>query len=123
LRQTRLTVFLADRAAKQGLEGPSNPAGIGAGQVGAGDQRVSRQCPPLIGTQGRAPPLGRLPVRRLEPRPWHIDLGLAERAHQRARPAPVPVAGNASTPIGARPPIARASQHRIKLAPDQLFDE
>ena len=78
---------LADRAAEQGAERPAHPARIGAGEVGAGDQRVGGERAALIGPQRLALPLRRLAIGGVQPGARHRDLGLAEGARQRARPA------------------------------------
>ena len=48
---------LADRAAEQGGERAAHPARVGAGKIGAGDQRVGSLRAPLIGPQRLALPL------------------------------------------------------------------
>jgi hypothetical protein len=74
-----------------------------------------------------------LPFRRLaagivQPGGWHRDLGLPERARQRANPAAMPMARNnccriLSFRMPGSPAIARARQCRVKLAANHLFDQ
>jgi hypothetical protein len=51
LRQSRPDDVLAHRAAKQRCERAAHPAGVGAGQISARDQRVGSNGPALIGAR------------------------------------------------------------------------
>ena len=69
---------LAHRAAKQGAKRAAYPARIGAGQIGARDQRVGSERAALIGPQCLALPFRRLAVGSVQPGARHVDLDLAE---------------------------------------------
>ena len=72
-RQTRLTRVLTHRAAEQRCQRPAHPACVGAGEIGAGDQRVGSQRAALIGPQRRTLPFGRPAVGGVQPGARHID--------------------------------------------------
>src|SRR6516164_2252776 len=77
--------------------------------------------------------IGSLPFRRfaagtVQPGARHRNLGLPERACQRANPAAMPMARNNCCRIPTfrmpgSPAIARPSQSRIKLAANHLLDQ
>ena len=121
--------ILADRAAKQGRERAAHPACIGAGKVGARDQRVGNKRAPLIGPQRLALPLRRLAIRSVQPGARHLDLHLAEASHQRPRPMAMAVTGDADRLLrfAARrlrmASVARPRQRHVELALDHGMDE
>ena len=119
---------LADRAAEQGCERAADPARVGAGEIGAGDQRVGSKRAPLVGPQRLALPLRRLAVGGVEPGARDRDLDPAEGSHQRPRrwPCRWPVAPIAPSPCPRRlrtAGVARARQRRVELALDHPLDE
>src|SRR5438309_837698 len=110
----------------EGRERPAHAARVGAGEVGACDQRIGRQRAPLIGPQRLALPFARLALGSVQPRPWYRDLDRPKRAGQRPPPAAVAMSGHASSFFFAgrlASPITRAGQYRVELAMDQFFDE
>jgi Glycosyl hydrolase family 9 len=75
--------ILAHGAAEQRLQGAAHPARVGAGQVGAGNQRIGRQRAALVGPQHLAVPLPGFAAWSVQPRAWYFDLDATEGAHQR----------------------------------------
>src|SRR6266540_1070420 len=75
--------ILAHGAAEQRLQGAAHPARVGAGQVGAGNQRIGRQRAALVGPQHLAVPLRGFAAWSVQPRAWYFDLDATEGAHQR----------------------------------------
>ena len=113
-------------AAEQGRQRAAHPARVGAGEIGARDQRVGGQRAPLIGPQRLALPFRRLALGGVQPGARHRDLDRPERAGQRPRPAAVAVARNAGSCFIAghlASPVTRPGQRSVELAADQLFDE
>ena len=121
--------ILADRAAKQGSECAAHPACVGAGKVGARDQRVGNKRAPLIGPQRLALPLRRLAIRSVQPGARHLDLHPAEASHQRPRSMAMAVTGDADRLLrfAARrlrmASVARPRQRHVELALDHGMDE
>src|SRR3712207_8355537 len=95
----------------------SDPARVGAGQVGAGDQRLGLAGHPGVAGQDGAAPLPCRAVLGSQPGPRHGDLHPAEGAGQ----PPLPMA----VPMPRRPAalVAPAPQRRFELLLDQLLDE
>ena len=62
---------LANGAAEKGTQGAAYAAGVGAGEVAAGDQRVGGQRAALVGSQRLALPLRCLAVGGVQPRARH----------------------------------------------------
>ena len=89
--------ILADRAAKHRRERPAHPTRVGAGQIGAGNQRIGGLRAPLVSPQRLALPLRRLAVRGVEPGARHRDLDRAKGAQSATAIGAVPVAGNDRT--------------------------
>jgi hypothetical protein len=87
---------------------------VGAGQVGAGDQRIDLARAPAVGRQGLVDPLGRPPVGRVETRARHRHLNRAEAAHHLALAPPVAMARRGHR-AGRRLPIAEPSCRRLLL--------
>ena len=119
---------LADLSTKYAAKCAAHAARIGTGQIRARDQRVGSQRAALIFPQRSALPLRRLSVGSVQPGAWHRDLGLPERAGQRAYPAPMPMAGNNRGPVAIlrrprSPAIAWARQNGVKLAANHLLDQ
>jgi hypothetical protein len=111
LRHTRLTVSLPTsppitlRSARCALRALV-PARY-APAIGASAARVRlRQRPAL--------PLRRLSVRSVQPGAWHRDLGVPERAGQRAYPAPMPMVGNNQGPSLSSAGPARRPTERLQ---------
>src|SRR5205085_3334413 len=75
------------------------PTGVGAGKIGAGNQRIGLLGAPLVSPQRLALPFRGLALRGVEPRPRHCDLHPAKGPQQRARSVTVPVAGDAARAI------------------------
>src|ERR1700680_2798892 len=119
---------LAYLSAKYAAKCAAHAAPIGAGQIRARDQRVGSQRAALIFPQRLALPLRRLAVGSVQPGAWHRDLGLPERAGQRAYPAPMPMAGNSRGHAAIlrrprSPAIAWARQNGVKLTANHLLDQ
>jgi hypothetical protein len=96
--------------------------------VPASDQRVGSPGAALIIPQHLALPFRRLAAGTVQTGAWHRDLGLPERARQRANPASMPMARNNCRQITTfrmpgEPAIARATQSRVKLAANHLLDQ
>src|SRR5947207_15154792 len=94
----------------EGRERPAHAARVGAGEVGACDQRIGRQRAPLIGPQRLALPFARLALGSVQPRPRHFDLDRPECPAQRPRPAAVAAARQADITVNAARlacPVAR----------------
>ena len=116
---------LADRAAEQGCERAADPARVGAGEIGRGDQRVGGQRAPLVGPQRLALPLPGRAIGGVEASARHGDLGRTECPRQGTRAAAVPVpgcAGIASSPHSGAG-VAWAGQNSVELGPDHPLDE
>jgi hypothetical protein len=74
---------LAHGATEQRLQRPPHAARIGAGQVGAGDQRIGSERTALIGSQRLAVLLGGPAIGRLQPGARHgVNAGV--KLHQSA---------------------------------------
>ena len=109
---------LAHRTPEQGGQSALDPPRVGAGQVGARDQRLHLARHPGGARQSDAAPLPRAPALGGHARPRHADLHRAERTQQLALARPVPIAlRRLRIPL-----VAPASQRRFQLLPDQLFD-
>src|SRR5512143_2049910 len=76
---------------EQRRERPADPAGVGAGEIGSGDQRLHLPGHAGISGQHLALPLASPPVRTTDPRPRHCDLDRSERAAEPALAVTVPV--------------------------------
>ena len=100
-RQVRLTVSFDTAPLNKRSQCPPHPARVGAGQIGARDQRLGGECAPLVGRQRLALPFGRLAIGRGQTGARHRDLDRSERAGQRSRPATVAVARNACSSFTA----------------------
>src|ERR1700730_15129927 len=127
-RHTRLTVIFADCTAKHCGQRPAHPTGVGAGKIGAGNQRIGLLGAPLVSPQRRALPFRGLALRGVEPRPRPRELPPAKGPQQRARSVTVPVAGDTAGAIvlGIRlgpASIARPCEHRLELTLDHRLDE
>jgi hypothetical protein len=85
-------------AAEQSRERPADPARVGPGKIGSGDQRVGPFGAPLVGRNGRILPLGRLAIRRFQTRPGHTHRHRPEGSHQSALAMAVPVASPHNRP-------------------------
>jgi hypothetical protein len=83
-----------DRAAEHGCERPAHPTRVGAGKIGAGDQRIDLLGSPLVSPQRFALPFRGLALGSVEPGARHRDLHPAEGPQQRARSVTVPVASD-----------------------------
>src|SRR5438552_14167492 len=84
--------IFADRTAKHRGEPPAYPTGVGAGQIGAGNQRIGLLVAPLVSPQRLALPFRGLALRGVEPRPRHCDLHPAKGPQKRPRSVTVSVA-------------------------------
>ena len=71
---------LAHRTAEQGSQRALDPARVGAGQVGARDQRLDLLGHPGVARQSGAAPLLRAPALGRHARPRHADLRRTKRA-------------------------------------------
>src|SRR6202158_3635586 len=114
-RTTRSETEVALRASRQR---PTHPAGIGAGQIRARDQRIGGQRPALVGAQRLALPFRRLALGRGQPGARHRDLDRPECACQRPRAATVAMARNAGFAFIAghlASLVTRSRQHGVKL--------
>ena len=120
---------LTDRTPEQRSERTPHAAGVGAGKIAAGDQRVGRERATLIGSQRVAFPLGGLAFRSIEPSAGHLELQLPEGPQQRARAMAVPVTSNVrcllriaacSHPTTS---IARAAKRYLKLCFEHRLQE
>ena len=109
---------LANGTAEQRAECPAHPPGVGAGKIGAGDQRLGSPGEPLVGRKRLVTPLQRLGVRLNQPRPRHRHRDRPKGADQ--LPFSMAVAMTAS---GAAPIVAAALQNRRQLGLEQLLDE
>ena len=104
----------------------THPPCIGAGQIGARDQRIGGKRAPLIGPQRLALPFRRLALGRGQPGARHRDLDRPERACQRPRAAAVAMARNAGSFFIAghlASFVTRPCQRSIEFAAKQLFNE
>ena len=121
--------IFADRAAKDGSQRPADPTGIGAGQIGACDQRIGLPGSPLVSPQRRALPFDRSALGGIQPSPRHRDVHATKCPDQRARSMAVPMAGDRRTGSGVLnlglwlSAIARARQYRLELVFDHRLDE
>jgi hypothetical protein len=93
---------------------------LGAGQIGARDQRIGGERAALVTSQHLAVPFSGIAIARLQSSPRHGDLGLAEAAGQRAPAAAVPVTQKVCwSAVGILcAAIPRASERRIELTSD-----
>ena len=82
---------LADCPLEQRHERPAHPPGIGAGEIGPGDQRLHLPGHPGVSGQHLALPLAPRPDGTTDPRPRHRDLDRPERAAEPALAVTVPV--------------------------------
>jgi hypothetical protein len=116
---------LAHGPAEQRNQSAPHPPRIGAGEVGAGNQRIGGERATLIGPQRLAVPFGGPAIGSLQPGARYGDLGFAKAAGQRARAAAVTMANNTCRTgvFLLCPPIASASQRRIQLTADERLDE
>ena len=99
------------------------PPCIGAGEIGARDQRVGGKRAPLIGPQRVALPFRRPALGPGQLGARHRNLDRPERACQRSRAATVAVARNPGPSFIAGHPAsfeARPCQHNVELAAKQL---
>src|ERR1700685_1193017 len=85
---------LANLSAKYTAKRTPHAARIGASKIRTGDQRVGSPGAALIIPQHLALPFRRLAAGTVQTGAWHRDLGLPERARQRANPASMPMARN-----------------------------
>ena len=108
---------LAHRAPEQRAQRAPDPARVGAGQVGAGDQRLHLPRHPGVAGQHGAAPFPRGAVPGVQPGPRHGDLHRPEGAGQPPLPMAVPMARDAAALI------APASKRLGQLLLDQLLDE
>src|SRR6516164_8780840 len=120
---------LTDRTPEQRSERTAYAAGVGAGKIAAGDQRVGRERATLIGSQRVAFPLCGFAFRSIEPSAGHLELQLPEGPQQRARAMAVPVTSNVrcllriaacSHPTTS---IARAAKRYLKLCFEHRLQE
>ena len=109
---------LAHRAPEQRGQRALHPARVGAGQVGAGDQRLDLPGQPGVARQRGAAPLPRAAVLGPQPGARHGDLHRPEGAGQLPLAVAVPMARGARRPL-----VAPAPQRRRQLLLDQLLDE
>src|SRR6516164_4389791 len=121
--------IFSDRTAKDGSERPAHSTAVGAGKIGACDQRIGSPGSPLVSPQRRALPF-RGPARSgVEPSPRYRDLHSTESPDQRSGSMAVPVAGDllrADGVVGSSlwpAAIARARKHRLELGFDHRLDE
>src|SRR6516165_10368309 len=121
--------IFADRTAKDGSERPAHSTAVGAGKIGACDQRIGSPGSPLVSPQRRSLPF-RGPARSgVEPSPRYRDLHSTESPDQRSGSMAVPVAGDllrADGVVGSSlwpAAIARARKHRLELGFDHRLDE
>src|SRR6516164_7234552 len=104
-------------------------AAVGAGKIGAGDQRIGPLGSPLVSPQCRAFPLGCLALRSVKPGARHRDLYPAKGPDQRARSVAMPVTRHTARPIrilvlGYRTTaVTPAAQRSLKLGFDHRLDE
>src|SRR5712672_723080 len=120
---------LAYRTAKQRRECTAHPARVGAGQIGAGDQRISGPRAPPIGRQRLALPFAGLAVGGHQPGARNSDRHPAERSHQRSRPVAMPVptepcrSAVSLVLCRCRAAVASPRQRRLKLSLDHALDK
>ncbi len=120
---------LAHRAAEQRRERTAHPARVGAGQVGACNQRIGGSRAPLIGGQRLASPLTGLAVGGHQPGARNADLHLAECSQEGSRPMAVPVTDEACQDVvGLVPGLCRAAvawprQRRLELRLDHALNK
>ena len=70
--------ILADRAAKDGGQRPAHPTAVGAGKIGARDQRIGMPGSPLVGAQRSSIMPATAPQRRLVAR-WESQAPMRRR--------------------------------------------
>jgi hypothetical protein len=75
-----------------GRERALDPAGVGAGEIRARDQRLDLPGLPAVARQDSALPLAGATVLGVQPGAWHGELDRAERAEQLAPTMPMTVA-------------------------------
>jgi hypothetical protein len=96
---------------------PAHPAGVHAGQIGLGDQRLGAPAEPLIGRQKRTLPL-LLACFVVQTNPRHRQAQWTEGGDQLVRPVPV------AATIGACPAlITPAAERHLELLLQQPLDE
>lgn len=108
----------ADGAAEQRPERPAHPPGVGAGEIGGGDQRLGTPGQPLIGRDSPVVPFRGPAVRPGQARPRHRYADRAKGANQLALAMPVAVAARGTLPV-----IAAALQDRVQLGLQHLLDK
>jgi hypothetical protein len=108
---------LADVALEQLGQRPTHAAGVHAGEIGLGDQRLGPAAEPLVGRQQRALPL-LLASFAGQPRPRHRERQRAEGGDQLARPVPV-----AATVRDRAPLVALPAERGFQLLLQQVLDE
>src|SRR4051812_3141775 len=108
-----------------------DPARVGAGQIGARDQRLGSARQALVGREGGVAPFRGPAFGRGKPRPRHANRHGAERAHQ----GPLPMAVAMARHRGARRfgaglclgcPASRvtlAAKRSLQLGFEQFLDE
>ena len=131
---------LADRSLEQRRQRPAHAAGIGASEIGAGDQRLHLLRHPGVARQRPALPLGGPAAGGADARPRHGGLHCPERADDPslAMTVPATVARRDIARFGGRQAVGRArfalvspmpafipssSQRGGQFLLDQLFDE
>src|SRR4051812_37670785 len=107
-----------------------DPARVGAGQIGPGDQRLGPARQALVGRDGSVAPFRGPAFGRGKPRPRHANRHGAERAHQGPLPMTVAMARHRRLRLFAAPGFRRAAarvalarQRRLEFRLQKLFDE
>ena len=120
---------LADRASKQRRKRTTNPARVGAGQIGPGDQRLGAAGQPLVSRQGGVLPFARAALGAHQPGSGHAHRHGAEAAQEAALAMAMAVAGRRRVLTGIMGTrrtaalIALAAERGIQLGFEQVLDE
>ena len=117
---------LAHRPGEHRSQCPPNPAGIGPGKIGPGDQRVGRLGAPLVGAKRGAPPFARPAVRAHQSGARHGNLRSSERPGQTALAMAVPDADDRrrfAIRIGFASSVARTRQRTGEFLLQHHLDE
>src|SRR5213078_4564813 len=89
--------IFADRSLEQCPQRPPYPTRIGAGQIGAGDQRLHLPRHSRISWQNFAAPFSARPFSVVQPRARYLDRHCAKRTEQLACSPSMPIAGGPFT--------------------------